>query len=91
GGFWLFHRLYLPLLAVCLRFKTLFLLLPLCVLVTGLSIWLGAERVLPGVKADSALAQRFPGLGREFMPALDEGAFLLMPTLMPHAAISEAL
>ncbi|GHG61734.1 cation transporter [Alishewanella longhuensis] len=91
GGFWLFHRLYLPLLAACLRFKTLFLLLPLCVLLSGLSIWLGAERVLPGVKADSALAQRFPGLGREFMPALDEGAFLLMPTLMPHAAISEAL
>ncbi|CAM5210451.1 efflux RND transporter permease subunit [Alishewanella longhuensis] len=91
GGFWLFHRAYLPLLAACLRFKTVFLLLPLLVIGTGLSIWLGAERVLPGVKADSALAQRFPGLGREFMPALDEGAFLLMPTLMPHAAISEAL
>jgi Cu(I)/Ag(I) efflux system membrane protein CusA/SilA len=37
------------------------------------------------------LAQRYPGLGREFMPALDEGAFLLMPSLMPHASIAEAL
>jgi len=28
-------------------------------------------------------------LGKEFMPALDEGAFLLMPTSMPHAGVSE--
>jgi Cu(I)/Ag(I) efflux system membrane protein CusA/SilA len=33
----------------------------------------------------------FPGLGKEFMPALDEGAFLFMPTTMPHASIGEAL
>ncbi|WP_194756397.1 efflux RND transporter permease subunit [Aliidiomarina indica] len=32
-----------------------------------------------------------PGLGREFMPPLDEGSFLLMPTTMPHASIGEAL
>ncbi|MGB7286299.1 MAG: efflux RND transporter permease subunit, partial [Salaquimonas sp.] len=32
----------------------------------------------------------FPGLGREFMPALDEGSFLYMPTTMPHASIGEA-
>ena len=31
-----------------------------------------------------------PGLGREFMPALDEGSFLYMPTTMPHASIGEA-
>ena len=33
----------------------------------------------------------FPGLGREFMPALDEGSFLWMPTTMPHASFGEAL
>lgn len=33
----------------------------------------------------------FPGLGREFMPPLDEGSFLWMPSLMPHAGVSEAL
>ncbi len=33
----------------------------------------------------------FPGLGREFMPPLDEGSYLLMPTTMPHASISECL
>ncbi|WP_423187517.1 efflux RND transporter permease subunit [Alishewanella sp. d11] len=91
AAFWCFWRLYLPLLRLCLRFKGLFLLLPVLVVLTGLSIWLGAAKVLPGLSHNSQLAQRFPGLSREFMPALDEGAFLLMPTMMPHAAISEAL
>jgi Cu(I)/Ag(I) efflux system membrane protein CusA/SilA len=31
------------------------------------------------------------GLGKEFMPPLDEGSFLYMPTTMPHASIGEAL
>jgi len=91
AAFWLFWRLYLPLLRLFLRFKLPFLLLPLLVVLTGLSIWLGAVRVIPGLSTESHLAHRFPGLSREFMPALDEGAFLLMPTVMPHAAISEAL
>lgn len=30
-------------------------------------------------------------MGEEFMPPLDEGAFLYMPTTMPHASIGEAL
>jgi copper/silver efflux system protein len=33
------------------------------------------------------LHHAFPGLGREFMPSLDEGSFLLMPTTMPHTGI----
>ncbi|HSV26378.1 MAG TPA: efflux RND transporter permease subunit, partial [Sedimentisphaerales bacterium] len=32
-----------------------------------------------------------PGFGREFMPPLDEGSFLYMPTTMTHASIGEAL
>ncbi|EMI44920.1 efflux RND transporter permease subunit [Rhodopirellula sp. SWK7] len=32
-----------------------------------------------------------PGLGKEFMPPLDEGSFLYMPTTMPHASIGEAM
>lgn len=36
-------------------------------------------------------AHEWPGLGREFMPRLDEGSFLWMPTTMPHASIGEAL
>jgi Cu(I)/Ag(I) efflux system membrane protein CusA/SilA len=30
------------------------------------------------------------GLGKEFMPDLDEGSYLYMPTTMPHASIAEA-
>lgn len=37
------------------------------------------------------MAHAFPGIGKEFMPPLDEGAFLFMPTVMPHASIGEAL
>jgi Cu(I)/Ag(I) efflux system membrane protein CusA/SilA len=29
------------------------------------------------------------GMGEEFMPALDEGAFLLMPTSMPHTGMEQ--
>ncbi|MBW1811923.1 MAG: efflux RND transporter permease subunit, partial [Deltaproteobacteria bacterium] len=35
--------------------------------------------------------ETFPGLGKEFMPPLDEGSFLLMPTTMVHASIGEAM
>lgn len=30
-------------------------------------------------------------MGKEFMPALDEGSYLYMPTTMPHASIGESL
>ena len=39
----------------------------------------------------SGAVHKFPGLGKEFMPPLDEGSFLLMPTTMAHASIGEAL
>ncbi|MDN5280567.1 MAG: copper/silver efflux system protein, partial [Clostridiales bacterium] len=35
--------------------------------------------------------EMFPGLGREFMPPLDEGSYLLMPTTMPHASLAECI
>lgn len=39
----------------------------------------------------SRLQHAFPGMGREFMPSLDEGSFLFMPTIMPHVGVGEAL
>ena len=107
--FLVFQRmLYAPILRWCLSHKLLFLTIPAFILLTGLSVWLGFERVfafLPstaervGVGAASirdsrpwiAASRTFPGLGREFMPQLDEGSFLYMPTTMPHASIGEAL
>ncbi|MEW6077914.1 MAG: efflux RND transporter permease subunit [Thermodesulfobacteriota bacterium] len=32
-----------------------------------------------------------PGIGREFMPPLDEGSFLYMPSLLPQASLSQAV
>ncbi len=37
------------------------------------------------------LANSWEGFGKEFMPPLDEGSFLYMPTTMPHASIGEAM
>jgi Cu(I)/Ag(I) efflux system membrane protein CusA/SilA len=62
-------------------------------------IWLGFDRVA-GVVAPNrvresdawqAVARRFPGMGEEFMPTLNEGSFLLMPTSMPHTGIEQNL
>ncbi len=37
------------------------------------------------------LAASWKGLGKEFMPPLDEGSYLYMPTTMTHASIGESL
>ncbi|WP_372627039.1 efflux RND transporter permease subunit [Arsukibacterium sp.] len=92
GFFFVFLWVYPTLLQACLRLKWLFLLLPLLLVGYGSTVWLGAQHTLswlPGLS--EKLIQRYPGMGREFMPALDEGAFLLMPSLMPHTSIAEAL
>jgi Cu(I)/Ag(I) efflux system membrane protein CusA/SilA len=44
-----------------------------------------------GTRIKWTLAKGWNGLGKEFMPPLDEGSYLLMPTTMPHASIGEAL
>lgn len=36
------------------------------------------------------MSHAFPGTGKEFMPSLNEGSFLLMPTSMPHAGVEES-
>ena len=38
----------------------------------------------------SDASHKFSGLPKEFMPPLDEGSFLYMPSTMPHASLSEA-
>ncbi|HSW45823.1 MAG TPA: efflux RND transporter permease subunit [Phycisphaerae bacterium] len=53
----------------------------------------GPEDVSPGIyqKLWVGGVHKFPGLGREFMPPLDEGSYLYMPTVMPHASIGTVL
>lgn len=96
GGFYVFQRHYETLLTWCLRRKRTFMLLPLSLVVLGVFCWIGAAQLF-GVSEDrvahskiwSALDDAFPGLSSEFMPSLDEGSFLLMPTSMPHAGMQE--
>jgi Cu(I)/Ag(I) efflux system membrane protein CusA/SilA len=94
---------YPRVLGVCLDHRRIFLILPVLVALWGGTAWLGFDKVftlLPGVgqggeggvwaKVWSGPRHQFPGLGKEFMPDLDEGSFLYMPTTMPHASIGEA-
>jgi Cu(I)/Ag(I) efflux system membrane protein CusA/SilA len=97
-AFRLFQHYYQPLLTWCLGHKKAFLAIPLAGLLLGCTIWQGYDQLfgwLPRLVRESPpaayLAGQFPGLGREFMPPLDEGAFLFMPTSMPHASIGEML
>ncbi|MEX2602426.1 MAG: efflux RND transporter permease subunit [Balneolaceae bacterium] len=105
GLFWLFMRYYEQILGWALRHKTLFLSLPVLILIFGLVSWRGFDTSFRYVNSGlntiglqieetrlwTALDERFPGLGQEFMPTLNEGSFLLMPTAMPHTGVEEAL
>ncbi|MCB1163874.1 MAG: efflux RND transporter permease subunit [Candidatus Krumholzibacteriia bacterium] len=90
------QRFYGRMLAWCLDHKAAFLALPVALMLLGGTIWLGFDRVFGWVPRPmrhwgpvTSLAHAFPGLGQEFMPPLDEGSYLLMPTTMPHASIGE--
>jgi len=96
--FHVFQRFYEPVLTWCLRRKIAFISVPLFLTLLGALVWLGFETFfgwLPGpvkrAPVVSGMYHAFPGLGREFMPPLDEGSFLYMPTTMPHASIGEVL
>lgn len=80
GLFTLFIKIYPVILNWCLKYKPLFLAIPLFLLGMGWLSWRGTEI--------EWLKESFPGMGKEFMPALDEGSFLLMPTSMPHSGVT---
>lgn len=99
--FTLLERFYKSILSWVLEHKTQFMLVPVVLLLLGLNIWLGFDRLFGFIPKGldligwnvrtttiwSGLVHTFPGLGKEFMPALDEGSFLLMPTSMPHSGM----
>ncbi|MEX2602421.1 MAG: efflux RND transporter permease subunit, partial [Balneolaceae bacterium] len=105
GLFWLFMNYYERILDWALSHKVVFLSIPLIILIVGLMSWRGFDTTFRYVAAGfdtigiqieetglwSAAEERFPGLGQEFLPILDEGSFLLMPTAMPHAGMEETL
>ncbi len=97
---------YEPILRWGLRNKWKFLLLPAFTLFFGFLVWQGFDRVF-GFAATGmekigwssfrqtagwqSATRTFPGTGKEFMPSLNEGSFLLMPTSMPHSSIEKNL
>ena len=96
GFFYLFIRFYSPILRAILRAKILFLAGSGLIVLFGFCVWLGWGTVfgwmpdwIKDSKPYSKVVHAVPGLGKEFMPDLDEGSFLYMPTTMPHASIGE--
>lgn len=100
GSFSLFIKFYPKILSWCLQNRWKFLAIPSFIILLGVTIWLGFDKVFGFVprtfgdqvraqKTYSNLAHTFPGIGKEFMPSLGEGAFLLMPTSMPHAGLEQ--
>ena len=93
-----FTQGYPRILEWMLNNRGIALLIPSVLLMFGLNAWLGFDSIFgwsPDVIKESRPYQKmvhvFPGLGREFMPDLDEGSFLYMPTTMPHAGMEESL
>ena len=94
---------YEKVLRWCLENKGKFMLLPMITLLFGLLVWIGFESTFGFVakgfdklgwniretKAWSVPSHTFPGIGSEFMPTLNEGSYLLMPTSMPHAGVEQ--
>ena len=122
GLFELFRRSYSTLLRTFLAHKVLFLIVPMLLVLSGTTAWLGFSTVFGWVpqtvgaltsskgsddtnastssKLEVSIKKSwiwkqgtklFPGFQKEFMPDLDEGSFLLMPTTMPHASMGEVL
>jgi copper/silver efflux system protein len=96
---------YVPALRWVLAHKGLFLSIPVAAVFAGLLVWLGFGRLIWPIEQAAArlgvnlnqvavygdLKHTIPGLGREFMPPLDEGSLLYMPSLVPAGSLSAAM
>ncbi|MGD9993674.1 MAG: efflux RND transporter permease subunit [Salinivirgaceae bacterium] len=89
---------YQKILRWCLENKWKFLSVPIIIVVFGITTWQGFDKLfgfMPEFIKKTGIYQSLnaslPGIGKEFMPSLDEGSFLLMPTTMPHSGIEENL
>jgi Cu(I)/Ag(I) efflux system membrane protein CusA/SilA len=93
-----------PMLRWTLDYKGVFLTIPVVLVLLGLLVWVGFGRIAypveaclkavgldpTGTKVWTRLNRVLPGIGREFMPPLDEGSLLYMPSLLPAASLTQA-
>lgn len=106
GLLWLLVIYYEQILRWALTHRWKFMSIPIITMAFGMLVWLGVEKnfgfVAKGLETvgwksfrETAFWQKstatFPGIGQEFMPSLNEGSFLLMPTSMPHTGIEQNL
>ncbi len=103
GGLMSVVSYYTTILTWALNNKRTFLMGPLIIVFFGVMVWQGFGRIFsPVLHASKSvgfnientgiwnrLSHLFPGTGREFMPNLNEGSFLLMPTTMTHSGVEE--
>jgi len=89
---------YPRILQWCLKNKWKFLTVPILIVAFGIICWQGFDKIfrfmpnfIQKTGGYQSLNAALPGIGKEFMPSLDEGSFLLMPTTMPHSGIEENL
>ncbi len=97
---------YEEILRWALENKWKFLIIPGFTLFFGLLVWQGMDEVFGFIPKGAekigwksfrqtsvwqSAIKTFPGTGKEFMPSLNEGSFLLMPTSMPHSSIEKNL
>lgn len=103
---WLLVIYYEQILRWCLSHRWQFMTLPIATILFGFIIWMGFNRTFGFVASGMELlgwkdfrqtafwekaSNEFPGIGQEFMPSLNEGSFLLMPTSMPHTGVAQNL
>ena len=104
GFLWLLVIYYENILRWALANRWTFMILPIATILLGVIIWLGFDKTFGfvangfegvGWKSFRQTSfwqtpdKRFPGIGEEFMPTLNEGSFLLMPTTMPHTGVEQ--
>jgi len=97
---------YEKILRWALQNKWKFLAIPAFTLLFGLLAWQGIDRIFGFIPSGAekigwrsfrqttawqGAVRVLPGTGKEFMPSLNEGSFLLMPTSMPHSSIEKNL
>lgn len=101
GVFYIVKKYYAHVLNFFLNHKKAFLAVPSVAILLACTVWLGFARITQPLQnlahqlnwniqdtwVWTKMDQTFPGIGSEFMPSLDEGSFLLMPTSLPHSGV----
>lgn len=104
GSLWLLVAYYEQILRWCLAHRWKFMMIPTFTLLFGLTVWIGFNSTFGFIAKGfetvgwksirqttfwKGASDKFPGIGEEFMPSLNEGSFLLMPMTMPHTGIEQ--